>query len=105
MARQNSIPVLMGRHSGSSNRNQAQFFVTFAVRKADWLVPYDGGSCESLIQDERGGDPFWIPRACLVSVDQTVEIVSHFLFRREPSPAVSWCYWHDLPLSDSYPDP
>jgi len=46
-----------------------RFFVTYAKPPENWLVPYDGGSCEELIEDERGGDPFWIPRACLISVD------------------------------------
>ncbi len=82
----------------------ARFFVTYSAPGANWLVPYAGGSCESLVRDERGGDPFWIPRACLVSVDEAVAIVSAFLLRREPSPVVSWCYWHELPLSDSYPE-
>jgi len=68
-------------------------------------TPYGGESCESLVRVERGGDPFWIPRACLVGVDQAVEIVSYFLLQRERSPAVSWCYWHELQLSDSYPEP
>jgi len=67
-------------------------------------VPYGGDWVESLVRDARRGDPVWIPRACLVGVDQAVEIVSYFLLRREPSPAVSWCYWHELPLSDSYPE-
>lgn len=83
----------------------AKFFVTYSAPGANWLVPYEGGSCESLVLDERGGDPFWIPRACLVGVDQAVEIVACFLRRKEPSPVVSWSYWHDLPLSDSYPKP
>lgn len=56
-----------------------RFFVTFSKPPVGWLVPYDGGSCASLVRDERGGDPFWISRACLVSVDQAVEIVSCFL--------------------------
>jgi len=82
-----------------------RFFLTFAKPPADWLVPYNGGSCESLIEDERGGDPFWIPRACLVGVDDAVEIVSCFLARSEPSARVQWRYWHDLPLPESYPNP
>jgi|GEM_PF-6952525 len=80
------------------------FFLTYSAPGADWLVPYGGGDCESLVQDERGGNPFWIPRACLIGTDQAVEIVSHFLSRREPSPNVSWCEWNELPLSDTYPD-
>jgi hypothetical protein len=80
-----------------------RFFVTFCKPPADWLVPYDGGPCEQLIQDERGGDPFWIPRACLVSVDDAVEIMSYFLRQQEPSPGISWRYWHELPLTESYP--
>jgi hypothetical protein len=82
-----------------------QFFVTYFVPKADSLVPYDGSSCEALVEDERGGNPFWIPRACLVGVDQAVDIVSCFLLSQHPSPVVSWCFWHELPLSDSYPEP
>ena len=81
------------------------FFVTYSKPPADWLVPYDGRPCESLIEDERGGDPFWMPRACLIDVDQTVDVVSWFLSHQEPSPRVSWRYWHELPLPESYPEP
>jgi hypothetical protein len=81
------------------------FFVTFSRWPDNWLVPYDGRPCDALVQDERGGDPFWIPRACLVGVDEAVTIVSYFLSRREPSPKVSWRFWHKLPLDESYPRP
>ncbi len=80
-----------------------RFLVTYSKPPADWLVPYDGGSCLPLVKDERGGDPFWIPIACLIGVDEAVEIVSCFLRHREPSSCVSWRYWHELPLPESYP--
>lgn len=82
-----------------------RFFFTYARAFHDWLSPFDGQSCEQLIQDERGGDPFWIPRACTVSVDQAIEIVAWFIERAEPSPKISWCFWGELPLPDSYPKP
>jgi hypothetical protein len=82
-----------------------RFFFTYAAPPHDLLVPFDGGSCEPLIRDERGGDPFWIPRACTVGTDEAVEIVSCFIEREEPSPRLAWCYWHELPLADSYPKP
>jgi hypothetical protein len=83
----------------------ARFFMTFAKPLENWLVPYDGASCEELVRDERGGDPFWIPRACLISVHEAVEIVRHFLSHQAPWPGVLWRYWHELPLTDSYPRP
>jgi hypothetical protein len=75
-----------------------RFFLTYSVPPADWLVPYTGGSCEEFVPDERGGDSFLIPRACLVDVDQAAEVVRAFLLTRQPSPAVRWCYWHELPI-------
>ena len=82
-----------------------RFFFTYIKRPHDWLVPFDGSSCEELIEDERGGDPFWIPRASTVSVTEAIEVVRCFLDRQEPSPSIRWCYGCDLPLTDSYPRP
>jgi hypothetical protein len=77
-----------------------RFFLTYAHPPANWLVPYAGGSCEELVRDERGGDPFLIPRACLVDMEQAIAVVSSFLATRQPAPAVAWRYWHELPLPD-----
>lgn len=82
-----------------------RFFLTLARPPEDWLVPYNGQSCELLVEDERGGDPFWIPRACLINTDQAVDAVLWFLKRQEPTPIFVWCYWHELPLTESYPKP
>ena len=76
-----------------------RFFITYAKPPANWLVPHNGELCVELITDERGGDPFLIPRACLIDVDQAVEAVRYFLSARCPSPALRWSYWHELPLS------
>jgi hypothetical protein len=75
----------------------------FFILLNDWLVPYDGGSCEPLLESEFGGNPFWIPRACLVGLDEAVGITSHFIARSEPWPGVSWRLWHELPLPAGYP--
>jgi len=32
----------------------ARFFLTYSTPGANWLVPYGGESCESLVRDERG---------------------------------------------------
>ncbi len=76
------------------------FFLTFFHPPANWLVPYGGGSCEDLVRDERGGDPFLIPRACLVGTDDAVEAVRFFVATRHPSPTLAWQYWDELPLTD-----
>lgn len=75
-----------------------RFFLTYAHPPANWLVPYTGGPCEDLVHDERGGDPFLIPRACLVDTDQAVAAVRYFLEAHQPTPVMDWRYWHELPL-------
>jgi hypothetical protein len=75
-----------------------RFFVTYSRPPANWLVPFNGGSCEELVADERGGDPFLIPRACLIDTEQAVEVVRCFLTSLRASTVVGWRYWHDLPL-------
>jgi hypothetical protein len=77
-----------------------RFFLTYSHPPANWLVPYSGGPREDLIRDERGGDPFLIPRACLVGTDEAVEAVRFFLEARRPGPGLAWRYWHELPLTD-----
>jgi hypothetical protein len=42
-----------------------RFFFTWDGDEG-WVVPYDGSGCEAFVMDERGGNPFKIPRACLV---------------------------------------
>ncbi len=81
-----------------------RFFVAILRAKEDWLVPYDGGSSDSLVEDECGGDPFWIPRSVSSDVDQAVEIVASFLLTGQPSNRVNWSNWSDC-LPESYPEP
>lgn len=83
----------------------ALFFITYSHPSLDWVVPYDGGSCEALVENERGGDPFWIPRACLISVDHAVEVAQFFLSDQLPWPGIPWSFWHEVPLTNSYPRP
>lgn len=77
-----------------------EFFLTYSHPPANWLVPYRGGECETVVEDERGGDPFLIPRACLVGTEEAVNAVLFFLKTRRPTTTLTWQYWHDLPLSE-----
>jgi hypothetical protein len=63
-----------------------------------WFVPFDGTGCDAFVMDERGGDPFRIPRACLVDAGSAVAIASDFLATRGRSSVVNWAAWCDLPL-------
>ena len=41
------------------------YFVTWSAAPVEELVPYDGSSIEPFVVEERGGEPFRVPRACL----------------------------------------
>ena len=82
-----------------------QYLIMFSRPHQDMLVPYDGSSCELLVEDEAGGDPFWIPRACLIDVDKAVEAVAAFLTDGEPCSNIRWSYFGDLPLTESFSEP
>ena len=75
----------------------------FLLLLDEWLVPYDGSPCDALIESEFGGNPFWIPRACLVDVDAAVGIATHFAAQFDPWPGVKWRNWAQLPLPADYP--
>jgi hypothetical protein len=69
---------------------------------SDYLVPYSGESFDRFVWEERGGDPFKVPEACLVSRATATAIVTHFAETFSPSPDLEWIPWDDLP--DSYHD-
>lgn len=81
----------------------ASFFFTWDCRDG-WVVPYDGTGCEAFVMDERGGDPFKIPRACLVDAHQALEVVREFLQSRGRSDVVRWLPWSELPLPADWTD-
>ena len=64
----------------------------------DWVVPYNGDSCEGFVADECGGDEFRIPRACLVPKETAATIASEFVRSLTLSPIVRWESWYDLPM-------
>lgn len=76
-----------------------QFFVTYSQPLTNWLVPYNGGSCEEVVRDERGGDLFLIPRSCLLDTEHAVAVVRYFPAFQQPAPQIAWRYWHELPLA------
>ena len=47
--------------------------------------------------DERGGDPFKVPRACLVSRESAAEIVKFYATTGGEADTVQWMSWYDLP--------
>jgi hypothetical protein len=75
----------------------------FVLRLDDWTVPYDGGPCDALLEDESGGNPFWIPVACTIGTEDAVRVLSHFVATRELWSGVPWRSWYDLPLPPDYP--
>lgn len=60
-------------------------------------IPYSGGSLDDYTWEERGGDPFKVPVACLVARDTAVRIVEYFAVQHAAFPGVSWISWDDLP--------
>jgi hypothetical protein len=74
------------------------FLFTWVGDNGRWIVPYDGTSCDVFVADERGGDPFKIPRACLVNVQQALEIVREFLRSSGRADSINWLSWYELPL-------
>jgi hypothetical protein len=99
-----SVEFVWGKPSLWIKRPEAgRFFFTWDCAEG-WWVPYDGGECNSFVMDERGGDPFKIPRACLVDLPSAIEIASHFLIDQRRSPVVQWAQWSDLPLPDGWYD-
>jgi len=64
----------------------------------DWMVPYNGDSCEEFVTDECGGDEFRIPRACLVTKEAAATIAAEFVRSLTLSPIVRWEPWSDLPM-------
>ena len=75
-----------------------RFFITWCRLPEGEFVPYDGSSIEPFVVEERGGDPFRVPRACLVQPSIASEIVREFLISRQRSSAVRWELWYELEL-------
>lgn len=75
----------------------------FILRLNGWIVPFDGSPCDAMVESEFGGNPFWIPRACLVGVDTGVEILSHFATHCSLWPGVCWRAWNQIPLPENFP--
>jgi hypothetical protein len=73
-----------------------QFFLAWRC-KIGWYSPFNGESAAGYIEDECGGNPFFVPRACLVRPEIAAEIVSHFLGAAERADVVTWLAWDDLP--------
>jgi Immunity protein Imm1 len=74
-----------------------QFFLAW-FRKGDGSYsPYNGEPDSGYIEDECGGNPFFIPRACLVPSRVAAEVVRYFLETRERSPVATWWDWGNLP--------
>jgi hypothetical protein len=81
------------------------YFLTWYPGAGEDLVPYDGSSIEPFVVEERGGEPFRVPRACLVSAQIAAEIVREYLVSRKRSGVVKWRPWWEveLPLPENTP--
>jgi hypothetical protein len=74
------------------------YFVTWSRSAGEELVPYDGSSIEPFVVEERGGEPFRVPRACLVPPNTAAEIVREYLVSRQRSGVVKWRPWFEVEL-------
>lgn len=74
------------------------YLLTF-MDASSYLVPYTGGSLDDFVWEERGGDPFKVPRACLVARSVAADVVVHFAESRCVLPTVNWISWDELPES------
>jgi hypothetical protein len=74
------------------------YFITWSPHGGEELVPYDGSDIEPFVVEERGGDPFRVPRACLVAPQAAAEIVREYLTSRRRSGVVQWRPWHEVEL-------
>jgi hypothetical protein len=74
-----------------------KFFFAWIFGPEGNYSPFDDTQGDGCIEDECGGDPFWLPRCCLVNPTTAVEIASHFVRTRDRSPTVSWREWQELP--------
>jgi hypothetical protein len=75
------------------------YFVTWSPPDGEELVPYDGSSIEPFVVEERGGEPFRVPRACLVPPQTASEIVREYLVSRQRSEVVQWRPWFEVELA------
>jgi len=73
------------------------YFITWSP-PGEELVPYDGSSIEPFVVEERGGEPFRVPRACLVLPQTAAEIVREYLVSRRRSDVVHWRPWFEVEL-------
>ena len=75
------------------------YFVTWwSPADGEELVPYDGSSIEPFVVEKRGGEPFRVPRACLISSQTAAEIVREYLVSRQRSGVVRWRQWAEVEL-------
>ncbi len=74
------------------------YFITWSQPGGGELVPYDGSSIEPFVLEERGGDPFRVPRACLVTPQTAAEVVKEYLLSRRRSDIVRWIAWFEVEL-------
>lgn len=63
----------------------------------DLRVPCSGAGFDEFAWDERGGEPFKVPRSCLVDPTTASRIVHDYATTGGESAAVSWISWYDLP--------
>jgi len=76
------------------------FFVIWA--EGTWFVPYDRSGREGVVIDERCGEPFKVPRSCLVDGAGALRIAEHFLHTRERLPSITWSPWDDVEPDDGH---
>ena len=76
------------------------FYVTWM--DDDEYVPYNGDDPCDYTLSHCGGNPFYIPLACVTDTETTFRIASTFLRDLSRDGCVNWVKWHDLDLPDEW---
>lgn len=72
-------------------------FLLTLLTSDDQLSPYSGNGFDEFTWDERGGEPFKVPRSFLVSGATAAEIVRDYAASGGEPGCVAWMSWYDLP--------
>ena len=72
-------------------------FLLTLMTSDDQLSPDSGAGFDEFTWDERGGEPFKVPRSFLVSPATAAQIVRDYATTGEKSARVSWTSWYELP--------
>ena len=75
----------------------------------DWhhdgrMVPYNGIATEEYVEIDMGGDPFRIPRACLVDATAALDALKYAAHHKTRDPRLNWVRMDEVPFERGWYD-